>query len=184
VLSAVELVGLLAEERRRRVVAALCLGAENLDEVRAATGLSTREAVTAVERLVGAGLVERHADGGLVVLVAAFGRAAREAASAEEEEPASTERGSAEAAKVRRAFVRDRRLLAIPASHAKRLVVLDLVVQDFEPGRRYTERQVNAILVSWHPDTASLRRWLVDVGFLDRSGGEYWRSGGTVPTDA
>jgi hypothetical protein len=31
-----------------------------------------------------------------------------------------------------------------------------------------------------HADYAALRRYLVDEEFLSRSGGLYWRSGGTV----
>ena len=50
----------------------------------------------------------------------------------------------------------DGRLVSIPSSHAKRLVVLDLVVQDFEPGEHYTERQVNAVLARWHDDVPAL----------------------------
>ncbi|MGH9192666.1 MAG: DUF2087 domain-containing protein [Acidimicrobiales bacterium] len=42
--------------------------------------------------------------------------------------------------------------------------------------------QVNAILRRFHEDVASLRRFLVDEGFLDRASGEYWRSGGGVRT--
>jgi hypothetical protein len=36
------------------------------------------------------------------------------------------------------------------------------------------------MLARRHPDTATLRRYLVDEGLLDRAGGEYWRIGGTV----
>ena len=59
-------------------------------------------------------------------------------------------------------------------------MLLDWVVQAFEPGVRYSEREVNELLAARHPDTAMLRRYLVDEGLLDRAGGEYWRSGGTV----
>jgi hypothetical protein len=31
-----------------------------------------------------------------------------------------------------------------------------------------------------HADTAALRRYLVDDGFLSRDHGEYWRTGGRV----
>ncbi len=41
---------------------------------------------------------------------------------------------------------------------------------------------MNAILRSFDDDVATLRRYLVDEGFLDRSDGFYWRSGGTVRT--
>jgi len=50
----------------------------------------------------------------------------------------------------------------------------------FEPGVKYPERDVNAILRAWHDDHAALRRYLVDEGLLDREGGQYWRSGGYV----
>jgi hypothetical protein len=82
---------------------------------------------------------------------------------------------------VLRAFVRNGRLMSIPASKSKRRVLLDWLVQRFEPGRRYSENMVNLILAEVHPDTASLRRYLVDEGMLDREAGEYWRSGGTFP---
>ena len=78
-----------------------------------------------------------------------------------------------------RAFVRDGRLVSIPAQRSKRLVVLDMLAQEFEPGERYSERKVNAILRKWNDDTAALRRYMVDEGILDRESGEYWRAGGS-----
>ena len=181
-LSAAALVGLLADEDRRSVVSALQLGAVDLAGVRDATGLDARRTVTAVGRLVDGGLVEETADGTLLLLGAAFGLAARASAP---EAPVADEHGHEPAARARvlRTYVRDRRLVSIPSSHAKRLVVLDLVVQDFEPGEHYTERRVNAVLVRWHDDVRALRRWLVDVGYLARDHGEYWRCGGPVPDD-
>jgi hypothetical protein len=56
--------------------------------------------------------------------------------------------------------------------------VLGYVVKTFEPGQRYTEKQVNEKLQLFHRDSASLRRYLVDAGLLQRSSGgrEYWRA--------
>ncbi len=82
---------------------------------------------------------------------------------------------------VLRAFLApDGSLTAIPTKIRKRLVVLDLLAQQFEPGRRYEETEVNNTLRAYHPDVAALRRYLVEEGFLDRADGCYWRSGGTV----
>ena len=78
------------------------------------------------------------------------------------------------------AFVADGRLVQIPAQHGKRLVILDWLAQDFEPGRRYSEAMVNLVLGKRHADTAALRRYLVDEGLLSREAGEYWRSGGST----
>lgn len=72
------------------------------------------------------------------------------------------------------------RLVSIPSRHSKRLVVLDYLAQQFEPGERYDEIEVNRRLRAFHDDVAALRRYLVEDGFLDRAAGVYWRIGGTV----
>ncbi|MFP5332065.1 MAG: DUF2087 domain-containing protein [Acidimicrobiia bacterium] len=74
-------------------------------------------------------------------------------------------------------FERDR-LREIPANRSKRLVVLERLVQIFEPGLRYDELEVSRRLQLFHPDYAALRRYLVDEGLLSRADGAYWRSGG------
>lgn len=71
------------------------------------------------------------------------------------------------------------RLTAIPRRRAPRLALLDLVAGEFEPGHRFSESEVNAILTRYHPDFCSLRRYLVEEGFMERRSGMYWRSGGT-----
>ncbi len=59
-------------------------------------------------------------------------------------------------------------------------MVLRHIVTAFEPGVRYHEREVNAILSAFYADYAMLRRSLVDEGLLSREAGIYWRSGGWV----
>ncbi|MBO0846835.1 MAG: DUF2087 domain-containing protein [Nocardioides sp.] len=73
----------------------------------------------------------------------------------------------------------DGRLRTIPAKHSKLMVVLDHLAQEFEPGQRYPESEVNQTLQRFHPDYAALRRLLVENGFMTREDNRYWRSGGT-----
>jgi hypothetical protein len=81
---------------------------------------------------------------------------------------------------VLRAFLTpDGRLVRVPAKRSKRLVVLDVLAQEFHPGETYDEPEVNRRLRRFHEDVAALRRYLVDEGFLSREHGWYWRSGGT-----
>ncbi|HTW07398.1 MAG TPA: DUF2087 domain-containing protein [Acidimicrobiales bacterium] len=75
------------------------------------------------------------------------------------------------------------RLEVIPRKRAARLAVLDLLADQFEPGRHYPEAVVNRALSRAHADFCSLRRYLVDEGFMDRDGGVYWRAGGTFVVD-
>jgi hypothetical protein len=81
---------------------------------------------------------------------------------------------------VLRAFFRDGRLTEIPAKVGKRRIVLERVSIEFEAGVRYDEKEVNAIVGRFFNDYASLRRHLVDEGFLVREHGVYWRGGGRV----
>ena len=60
------------------------------------------------------------------------------------------------------------------------MVVLRWLVEDFQPGRRYTEAEVNRIITRRHPDYAALRRFLVDEDLMQRASGVYWRTG-SVP---
>jgi hypothetical protein len=176
-VDAATLVGLLADPTRLRVVAALALGAGSIEDVAAAAGLPLKDVALAARRLARAGLVRR--DGHELELFAdRFGAAARAAAeAAPPPEPLSDD--PAEDA-VLSAFVRDGRLVSIPAQQSKRRVVLEHLVRVFEPGIRYPEREVNALLAVWHPDHAALRRYLVDEGLLSREAGLYWRTGGWV----
>ena len=84
---------------------------------------------------------------------------------------------------VLRTFFRQGRLTEIPAKESKRRIVLERIAIEFEPGVRYDEKTVNAIVARFHHDHAAIRRYLVDEGFLARERGEYWRAGGRVEPD-
>lgn len=97
-------------------------------------------------------------------------------------EPAAVTEGpwTAEEVQILGRFFEGSRLKDIPASAAKRRVVLERLVQEFEPGVRYPERDVNLTLQLFHHDYAALRRYLVDEALMTRVDGVYWRSGGRV----
>lgn len=75
--------------------------------------------------------------------------------------------------KTLRNFFDGKRLKSIPAQRKQRVIVIQKLVERFEPGRKYHEREVNEILKTAHEDFATLRRELVDYGFLVREAGIY-----------
>lgn len=77
--------------------------------------------------------------------------------------------------KVLRDFFEGVRLKEIPARQKKRLVILKWLASQFEREHLYPEAQVNAVIQRHHPDTASLRRALIDEHLMQREGGMYWR---------
>jgi hypothetical protein len=165
---------------RRAVIGALACGAMTVSGVARMTGRDARALTTAIGRLDELGvIVWDRSSGDLHLIEQVFVEAARDAASKEQPEAANDDTDP-----VVRAFVKDGRLTSIPVQHAKRMVILNLLAQEFEPGERYSEAMVNLKLGRWHADTAALRRYLVDNDFLSREDRIYWRSGGSVETVA
>lgn len=70
-------------------------------------------------------------------------------------------------------FFDGERLKSIPAQRKQRVIVLQKLLERFEPGRQYPEKEVNEILLTAHEDYATLRRELVDYGFMVRQNGIY-----------
>ncbi|HSM01010.1 MAG TPA: DUF2087 domain-containing protein [Acidimicrobiia bacterium] len=84
----------------------------------------------------------------------------------------------AEELRILQTFFTGDRLSRIPEKRGKRLVVLERLAMEFEPGVRYDEREVNFRLQLFHQDYAALRRYMVDEGLMTRADGVYWRTGG------
>lgn len=78
--------------------------------------------------------------------------------------------------KVLRDFTINGRLKRLPLKEGKWQVVLRWLATKFQPDRTYTEKEVNAILSEVHSDYATLRRYLVEFGFMrrERGGSSYW----------
>jgi hypothetical protein len=72
-------------------------------------------------------------------------------------------------------FVGDK-LREFPIKQKRKLVVLDRIAKAFESGPRYTEKQVNETILEFYGDYATIRRYLVEYGFIDREpdGSAYW----------
>lgn len=71
------------------------------------------------------------------------------------------------------AFFKDGKLVAIPAKHNKRLVVLEKLLRDFADKETYHEREVNEIIRNYHDDAATIRREFILNRYMTRAGGYY-----------
>jgi len=63
-----------------------------------------------------------------------------------------------------------------PAKEKKKIVILQKIMADFEANMEYSEIEVNEILKRYYDDFATIRRYLIQYGFLDRSKDvlKYW----------
>ena len=69
------------------------------------------------------------------------------------------------------------KLRVFSAKEKRKVVALTKIVEQFEPGRTYTEKEVNGILRDIFDDYVTLRRYLIEYGFLERTRDcrTYWR---------
>ena len=174
-----DLLRLLLEPDRLRVVGDLVGAPRTSAELAARHDQPPEEVLRTLAPLVQAGLVARR-DGAYQLDVDAWRDQARVLPRAAPPSPRVAFGMTEEEGEVLARFFTGDRLRELPAGRSNRLVVLERLALEFEPGVRYDERDVNDLLRRFHPDHATLRRQLVDEGYLDRSAGEYWRSGGRV----
>lgn len=67
-------------------------------------------------------------------------------------------------------------LKSYPAKEKKKIIVLGEIVKNFSTGRIYTEKEINRVLKRIFEDYATIRRALIEYGFIDRSNDctKYW----------
>ena len=63
-----------------------------------------------------------------------------------------------------------------PAKEKRKVILLSQLIQRFDPEKRYTEKEVNEVLKRAYSDYVTLRRYLIEYGYLDRlkDGSAYW----------
>lgn len=60
-------------------------------------------------------------------------------------------------------------LKTFPPKEKKKLVILNLIAQQFQPDRQYSEKEVNQILEEIYTDYVTIRRYLIEYGYMDRT---------------
>lgn len=67
-------------------------------------------------------------------------------------------------------------LKAFPAKEKKKIIVLRKICELFSPDTTYSEVAINGVLRPVYGDFATIRRYLIEYGFLQRTddGKEYW----------
>jgi hypothetical protein len=178
------LLRLFTDENRVRAFAAVALGAATPTEVAGRTGLSPKDTAVALWRLREQEVIT-EGDDGLAVAYGHFREVVREEREQRESAEADGSGGPRGAGEDRddavlRTFVRDGRLVRLPAQWQRKLVVLRHIAErTFEPDTEYPERVVNERLRAWCEDApvdhVTLRRYLVDLDHLRRQYGFYWR---------
>lgn len=164
----------MASAERLRVIGVLARGRATQAEIAEQLHVPVRDVFQHLSFLAHAGVV-READGVYELDEKAVESLAR--GQLKEDRPQYEEQAE-NVRKVLKAYLNaDGTLRHIPLETKKLFVILNFIVEVFAFDATYTEKEVNTILRRFNPDTAALRRYLVDHGLMAREsdGSKYWR---------
>jgi hypothetical protein len=167
----------IADVNRLRIVGLLAQKAARLSGITTALGLPPSDTYRHLDHLLQAGVV--HLAAGLYELdEAALENISREQLQGMHQTYHPQPDLEKDRQRVLSAHLNpDGTVKTIPSQPAKLRILLDYLLHAFTVGVTYTGRDVNRILAHFHPDTAALRRYLIDAGMLEREpdGSCYWR---------
>lgn len=165
----VNLLKTIADETRLRILGLIASEPRSGKQLADEIGLTAPTISHHMRKLVGAGIVIEHREAQrhmyhlnqqLLTTVRASDQAESTSATSDRD-------------RTMKHFFKDGKLVTIPASRKQRVIVLQYLLEQFEPGRDYPEREVNDLLGAFNEDYATLRRELVDYGYLVRDKGIY-----------
>jgi len=68
------------------------------------------------------------------------------------------------------------KLKIFSAKEKKKIVILKKISEQFERNKRYSEKELNSIIKEIYEDFATIRRYMIEYGFMERTNDcrEYW----------
>lgn len=71
--------------------------------------------------------------------------------------------------KVIKSYLSEGKLNTFPSKEKRKYIILEYIIDSFNSDKVYTEKEVNELLKDFYFDFATIRRYLIDYKFLDRS---------------
>src|SRR5437867_2475418 len=167
-----EILRALADPQRLAIAGELAQGEHTSAELAAALQLPNARVRKHLNKLTSTGVTRLQPDRRTYRLDAETLRWAAEQVGPPREAGLALDATNEDEQQVLRTFFRNGRLTEIPSKRSKRMIVLERIALEFEPGTRYDEKHVNVILAAFFNDYAAIRRYLVDEGLLERNHGE------------
>jgi len=167
----------MASAERLRVIGALVRGRATQAEIAEQLHVPVREVFQHLAFLAHVGIV-REEDGVYDLDEKAIETLARGQFEGKRPTYEAKEAKQEDVRKVLKAYLNaDGTLKQLPQEGKKMIIILNFILDAFPFDTNFTEKEVNTILRRFHVDTATLRRNLIDYGFMAREsdGSRYWR---------
>ncbi len=178
-IEAVELFKCLSDKSRLQILSGLMAGPMYVELMAKRLALSPSTVSFHLKKLEAAGLVTSQKEQYYTVYALkedALKQTIESFLCHEKEEKSIEEQREEEyRRKVLDSFFTYGKLKSLPVQHKKKRIVLEEMAKMFQPGRKYTEKEVNLLIADVNEDFCTLRRELVCERLLDRDHGVYWR---------
>lgn len=172
-----EILKLLADETRLGIINALMSGDSYVERLASTLGLTPATICYHLKKLESAGIVKSSRTQFYIIYSLnpeIFGMTLGDLIKTPEPAEDPDEKYRRE---VISNFFKYGRLVRIPVQQKKREIVLREIAREFDSGRDYTEKEVNAVIQKYHEDYCTIRREMVGFGIMDRDGGIYRLTG-------
>lgn len=176
---AIALFKCLADKSRLQILKSLLIEDMYVERLAERLGISAPTVSFHLKKLADAGLVSAHKS--QYYMMYSLNRAVFETSIMDilreksDEAELQSRRENEYRQKVLDTFFEYGKLKAIPAQRKKERIVLEHIVQAFEYGRIYTEREVNIIIADFHDDFCTIRRDMIGEKLMERDREGYRR---------
>lgn len=174
----IEVMKSLADTSRLRILNSLMDKPQYVEELAHRLNLAASTVSFHLKKLESAGLITQTKEQYYIIYkinTDLFGMTLREITDFDDiEKFAHEERINKYKGKVLTAFFKKNKLVKLPVQRKKKLIVLEEFVKKFKTSRRYTEENVNEIITQSYGDYCTIRRLLVEEGFMHRDKQIYW----------
>jgi ArsR family transcriptional regulator, arsenate/arsenite/antimonite-responsive transcriptional repressor len=167
-----ELFKALSDRSRLRVVKSLIEKPQYLEELAERLNLTVSTVSFHLKKLGKAGLVWKEKQQYYTIFYLKkdlFTKTLEELMEFEIDEEQEQEKRIAEyKKKILKTFMKDGMITQIPAQKQKRWIVFEQILNEFEFGKDYTEKEVNEIIQKYNMDYCSIRRSFIEENVMNR----------------
>jgi hypothetical protein len=175
--NSIEVIKSLADSSRLRVLNSLINKPQYVEELAHRLDLAVSTVSFHLKKLEGAGLVHKtkeqyyivyHAENDILDLTL------RELIDFNNTEKISQDNRIVQyREKVLRTFFKKNKLVKLPVQRKKKLIILEEFINKFKPGHKYSENEVNEIIIEAFDDYCTIRRLMVEEGMMTRNNQVY-----------
>lgn len=178
ITKSIEIMKSLADSSRLQVLNSLIDKPQYVEELAHRLNLAVSTVSFHLKKLEKAGLVNKRKEQYYIIYHVndeIFNLSLRELVSFDNfEKYIQDERIAGYRTKVLKTFIRRNKLVKLPVQRKKRIIILEEFVKKFDYGKKYKEETVNDIIMETFDDYCTIRRLLIEEGFMTRENQIYW----------